>query len=97
MARMRDGTEIPRSKDLTKRDKVPAGGYVVVKASYDFTRGGVKSVRVDRITQTVPRLADGERCFYLNVLLPASIFLPMPTVFVEVPEGDVIVPEVTVG
>lgn len=74
-----------------------AAGYMVVEPRYT-TFGSVKSIRLDRITQQRPtNLQGGEVAFRLEVALPASVFKPIGDVVINVPEGEIIEPEVTVG
>lgn len=76
---------------------VSAGAYVVLKPVLN-SAGQVRSMRIDRVMQTLPQhLGNGERAFYLNVTVPKSVFHPLPSVTVSVPEYQMVPPEVSIG
>jgi hypothetical protein len=76
---------------------VAARGYLVLAPTFS-ANGQLKSMKIDRVTRSFPqRLADGERVVPITISVPVSVFGSLPQVAIHVPEGDVIVPEVTVG
>ena len=76
---------------------VAAGGYLVLKP-VTTVHGQITGMKIDRVTQTYPqRLADGERAVPITVVVPKSVFQPLPSVFIDVPEGEVVAPQVRVG
>jgi hypothetical protein len=74
-----------------------ASGYLLFNAKgiTGFRKGGTKNNR-----QT-PALAPGERAVYITIVVPDSVFRPIPTASatIQIPESQVIEPavEVTVG
>jgi len=76
---------------------VAAGGYLVLKPVTTM-HGQIKGMKIDRVTQTYPqRLADGERAVPITVTVPKSVFQPLPSVLIDVPESEVVRPVVKVG
>lgn len=78
-------------------DKVAGGGWIVISPNLAHN-GKVKSMRIDRVTQTMPtNLRNNERTFHVSLFVPASVFQPLPNIHIDVPETAVVAPEVTVG
>lgn len=74
-----------------------ATAYVVLEPVYT-PHGNLRGMKISRVTQRRPvNLINGEQCFPLNVIVPASVFKPLPGVSIKVPQAELVAPLVTVG
>ncbi len=74
---------------------ITASGFLVIEATRDGA-GRINGAKFVRTGKRNPVLQDEQRAVQLRVKLPVSAFEPLGPVRIEIPEGEIIAPEVTV-
>lgn len=75
---------------------VTANGYLVVEATRNAL-GYITGAKFVRAVLRNPVLQDEQRAIRMSIKIPVQAFEPLGPVGIEIPEGEIIEPEVTVG
>jgi hypothetical protein len=78
-------------------DSITVDGFVVVEATEYSITDKVLKAKYAKVTNRMPQLTGDQRAVRVRLTLPTSVFDPVATVRVTIPEGDVIYPDVVVG
>lgn len=74
---------------------VTASGYLVIEG-VENSYGVLNSAKYVKVTGRLPQMDNNQRAIKLSIKVPKKVFDPIASVAIEIPEGAIIMPEVTI-